>query len=108
MAQSEKDKIAAAKAAGKNISDTTYSKTSKQGAPTKADKIIKAEAARGKDEGRKTGATSSTIKVPGNPTVGQARTATETKAENALSKAAAVAAKTGEMYKTFVHELKQM
>ena len=96
MGKSESQKIGAAKAAAKKISTPTYSKTSKQGAPNKVDKIIKAEALKAKDTKRSTGASSSTVKTPGNPSVGQAKTTGKITAENALAKAAKVSAKTGE------------
>lgn len=96
MGKSEKQKIGAAKSAAKNILAPTYSKTNKQGAPSKVDKIVKAEALKAKDTKRNTGASMSATKTSGNASVGQAKTTGKVTAENALARAAKVSAKTGE------------
>ena len=108
MAKSESEKIAAAKAAAKNISNSTYKKgLNSGGAPSKVDKIIYNEVLRSEDTGRRTGASKQDVKGPGNSTIsGNSGRDTVVTAENALARAAAVAAKTGEDVQTVRSRIK--
>lgn len=95
--KTENQKINAAKSAAKKISETTYIKNwSREGAPTLVDKIIRKEANKSEDTKRNTGAKTVEVKKEPNKASWVAPFSFETRAENALVKAAKVSSKTGE------------